>query len=106
MRRVIEQISSIACKSTFAPNKQTIEHNNLATTWGAKLKGTYTIHEPPIFKNLNSKCNSNKNKEASHWGLLPYDNNKWKYELNEINTSLFKFSSKPQGPLLYIYVYF
>ena len=41
-------LPSIACKSTIAPNKQRLEHNNLATNHEAKVKGAYAIHEPPI----------------------------------------------------------
>ena len=30
----------IRCNSMIASNKQRLRHNNLATIWGAKLKGT------------------------------------------------------------------
>ena len=37
----------------------------------------------------------NKNGQGSHWGLLQYDNYEWKLELNEANTLIVNFFSKP-----------
>ena len=53
------------------------------------------VQEPPICKNLELKCKPNKNGHSSHWGLLPYDNNEWKHKLDETNTFIVNFSSKP-----------
>ena len=35
-----------------------------------------------------------------------YDNNGWKFELDETNKSLVKIFSKSLNPLLYLYLYF
>ena len=39
--------------------------------------------------------NSDKNEQGNHWGLLQYDNDGWKCELDETNTFIVMF--------LYIY---
>ena len=51
----------------------------------------------------NLDLNPNKNGQVSHWQLFPYDNNGWKCELNETNTSIIKKISKSQGPIFHIY---
>ena len=40
-RKAYEQFSTIACNSTIASNKQRQKHINLATFWGANLKGAH-----------------------------------------------------------------
>ena len=51
--------------------------------------------ESPIRKTLNSNANPNMNEQGSHWGILPYDNNGYKHEVNETSTSIVNFFSKP-----------
>ena len=40
----------------------------------------------------NLDANPNKNEQGSHSSLLSYDDNAWKYELDETNTIIFKKS--------------
>ena len=72
--------------------------------WPPYLK----IYEP--FKSLQFDVeaiwNSKENGHGNHWGLLPYDNNEWKHDLDETNTFIFKIFSKPWGPVLHIYLNF
>ena len=56
MRKSLHTFSSITWNSTIIPNKERLEHNNLATIWRAKLKGAYVVQEPPICKNLEPNC--------------------------------------------------
>ena len=43
--------------------------------------------------------------KVNHWGLSPYDNNRWERELNETNASIVKLILKTLGPpFLNIYI--
>ena len=67
MRKSLNKFSSIACNSTIAPNKQGLEHNNLATVRRAKLKGAYVFQEPPICENLDQMQTHTKCKPLQEW---------------------------------------
>ena len=59
----MNKFSFIACNSTIASSKLRQEHKNLGTIQSAKFKGA---HEPPICKQLEPKCKSNKTGQGNH----------------------------------------
>ena len=64
-------------------------HDNLATIRRAKLRGAHEhSRSPPVYENLDP------NEQGSHQGLLVYNNNGWKCELDGTDFSIVKFSSK------------
>ena len=66
----------------------------------SKTQGSlWALQEPQVCKNLGPKC---KSIHGSHWWLLRLANNGWKRELDDIDTSIFKFFSKLYNPFLYI----
>ena len=92
MRKSLKVFSSIACNSIIASNKQRQQHSDLATIQRAKLKGAHVLEELWVCK---LSVNPNMNGHDSHWGVLLYDNNECKRELDETHTSIVNFFSKP-----------
>ena len=58
----------------------------------------WTLQAPPVCKHLEHKMQT-QNGQGCHWELLPYDNGRWKCELDKINTSMLKKISKAYWPL-------
>ena len=91
----------------IASKKQRQEHNILAWMYGAILKGT---HE--CFKHLMGKKEKTQMQTLTRMDKVVIEdynhmtNNGWECALNETSTSIAKFFSKHQGPLLYIHLYF
>ena len=99
--RVIEDFfSSIAFKSTIASNKQLkTKAQQLSLNRKCKSQGSpWALQEPLVCKTENSNAYPNKNEQGSHWGLLPYDNNGWRCELDETNTSIMGKYLQTLGP--------
>ena len=80
----------------IASNKQRQEQNNLANL-KSKTRGSPWAHEhsETLQLVLQPKSEPNKNRQRSHQGLLPYDNNERKCELNENNKSVVKNFFEP-----------
>ena len=51
--------------------------------------------EPSVGTTLSSNANPNKNEQGMHRGILPYDNNGYKHEVNEISKSKVNVFSRP-----------
>jgi hypothetical protein len=67
-RKSLNQFSFTACHSTTLSNKQRQEHNNLATTWGADLRGAHALSTPRA-SSLSKNPNANPNKNGQGQSL-------------------------------------
>ena len=92
LRKSWSTFSSIACNSTIVSNKQRRQHDNLATIQRANLG---------FVKAQNPNANPNKNGQGSHYHMTT-----WMMRIG-LNYHIYcEFFFIPQGPLLYIYLYF